>query len=466
MNKKFKSLSKNTLIFGVSSFGTKALSFLLVPLYTSILTTTDYGIADLITTTSMLLIFVLTINISSSVLRFTLEKKDLGKNILSYGFRIVMISTIICTVIMIMLYISDLFSWPSYYFSFVVLYFFSNALYELMTNYLRALDKITEVAVTGILSTAIIIISNVIFLLFLRLGIIGYLLSMVLGPFCSSIVCMLYAKAPLVTYLKVDCPRFIRKQMIIYCIPLIFNNIALWINAFMDRYFVTYYCGASSNGIYSVASKIPTILSTFYSIFSSAWTLSAIVEFDPEDRDGFFSQTYKIYAAMMSIICSVIILFNIPLANFLYAKDFFIAWKYSSVLLLSVLFNTLTVFQGSIFSAAKRTGIVANTTLISASINLILNILFIPKYGILGAAVSTAFSYFCMWIIRYFYLKNIISMKVNLIRDFITYILLCIQIVFEHTKNHSYIGQIICLIVIISIYFKNILFFCKKIVMR
>ena len=75
MNNKYKYLGKNTMVFVISSFGTKFLSFLLVPLYTSVLSTEEYGVADLITTTATLMIFIFTINISSSVLRFTLDKK-------------------------------------------------------------------------------------------------------------------------------------------------------------------------------------------------------------------------------------------------------------------------------------------------------------------------------------------------------------------------------------------------------
>ena len=65
---KYGYLAKNTVLFTISSFGSKILVFLLVPLYTSILSTSDYGIADLITTTATLLIYVFTINIAEKPL--------------------------------------------------------------------------------------------------------------------------------------------------------------------------------------------------------------------------------------------------------------------------------------------------------------------------------------------------------------------------------------------------------------
>ena len=128
MNSKYKYLGKNTIIFAISSFGTKFLSFFLVPLYTAVLSTTEYGTADLITTTGTLLVFILTINISSSVLRFVIEKRDYGRNILSYGFRVLIIGTLACSIVLRVVYEIQILRWPIYYYIFIVLYFFSTAL--------------------------------------------------------------------------------------------------------------------------------------------------------------------------------------------------------------------------------------------------------------------------------------------------------------------------------------------------
>ena len=114
MNKKYRYLGKNTIIFAISSFGTKALSFLLGPLYTSVLTTAEYGTADLITTTATLLVYVLTINIASSVLRFTIDQRSEGRNILSFGFRILILGTIICGMLLGVIYSINILKWPTY----------------------------------------------------------------------------------------------------------------------------------------------------------------------------------------------------------------------------------------------------------------------------------------------------------------------------------------------------------------
>ena len=72
---KYKNLSMNTLLFTISSFGAKIISFLLVPIYTSVLSTKDYGNVDLVSTTVQLLIPIATLNIQDAVLRFSLDDK-------------------------------------------------------------------------------------------------------------------------------------------------------------------------------------------------------------------------------------------------------------------------------------------------------------------------------------------------------------------------------------------------------
>ena len=74
MNEKYKYLFKNIGILTVSNFASKIMIFLLVPLYTSVLTTAEYGIYDLIVSTVQLLFPMLTLNITDAVMRFSMDK--------------------------------------------------------------------------------------------------------------------------------------------------------------------------------------------------------------------------------------------------------------------------------------------------------------------------------------------------------------------------------------------------------
>lgn len=450
-NKKYKYLGKNTLIFTISSFGTKFLSFFLVPLYTNVLTTKEYGIIDIINTSGILMTYIFTLNISDAVLRFAIEQKNEHEKILKYGIYVLLKGSLLLLVSLCLFKYLNIITWNKTYLFFMFLFYFSTALYQILSNYLRAIDKMTEVAVTGIVTSLVMIVCNIYFLLVVKYGMIGYLLAQIIGPLIASVYILWIIKDSLIETIASKVDHSIKKEMVAYSIPLIFSSISLWINAYLDRYFITLMIGSSENGIYAMAGKIPTILTTCYTVFSLAWNISAIKEFDAKDEDGFISTTYELYNSLLTMVCSGLILINVPLAKILYAGDFFVAWKYSSIMLIYVMFNALTAFFGSLFSAMKKTKVIAMTTIISAVVNIVLNLVLIPKYGILGAAIATVACYVVMWSVRYLILRDMMTFDIPIKKHLVIYTLLILQVVFEHFDNHLYVGQIAVILLLLYI---------------
>ena len=454
--KKYKELAANTAIFTISSFGSKLLSFFLVPLYTFYLSTEDYGTADIIGTTASLLIFVLTIDISDSVLRFAIERDKDQEKILSFGLKVQFSGAFVLGIVLFLLQFLNVIKWEKYCYLFLLLIFILNAVHQAVTNYLRAINKIKEVAVSGVLQTLATILLNIFCLAFLKLGLIGYLISGVAGFAISVLYCFMKTDVSFSELVFAKCEKTIKKEMVMYSIPLIFNGIAWWMNSSLDKYFITSIIGIGASGIYAVSYKIPSILTMFNQIFAQAWNLSAIKEFDKDDKDGFFSRTYTIYNAGMVLSCSLIIIMNIVLAKFLYAKDFYEAWKYTSPLLISIIFSALSSFVGSIFSAVKNSRIFAISTVSAAAVNTLLNAVLIPVIGIQGAAVATAVSFMAIWLIRLVSARKYINMKLNIKRDVFAYSLLAVQAVIEHFKDHYYVFQLLIFSTLVFIYFKEI----------
>ena len=75
MNRK-RELVKNTLIISIGKFSTKLVQFLLLPLYTSILTTSQYGEYDLLNIISIFLIPIITLQMDEGMFRFLIEAKN------------------------------------------------------------------------------------------------------------------------------------------------------------------------------------------------------------------------------------------------------------------------------------------------------------------------------------------------------------------------------------------------------
>lgn len=452
LDNKYKHLAKNVLLFSISSFGSKILSFLFVSFYTAVLTTEEYGTADLVWTTASLLLFFVTLNISDAVVRFALERTNEQEGIFSYGLRIILRGQLIFGILLMVFGFFNPVKWEWYLYLLLYIMVFANALYQVTTYYLRTFDEVKSVAVAGVMNTAITIFSNIILLVVIKTGVVGYLSSMIIGSFVSSLYALwVIIKRNKFNWTKV-CDKETKHMMISYSVPLIFNGISWWINNSLDRYLVTYFCGVSVNGLYAVASKIPTMLTTAQSIFAEAWNISAIKEFDKNDADGFFGNMYSLYNGFSVLGASGLILLNVFIARVLFARDFFSAWEYSSILVFSAVFSGLAGFAGGIFSVVRKTGYYALSTIIAALVNTGLNILFIPIWGAYGAAIATVISFIAVWLIRVIYAGKFIDWKINFLKDIVAYILLGVQLYLEHTQNHCYIGQFVIVIVLIVIY--------------
>ena len=84
----YRYLAKNIGVLAISNFATKILSFFLVPLYTSILSTSEYGTYDLFNTTVYLLIPILTLNIQDATIRFSLDENYDKKKIVTISLNV------------------------------------------------------------------------------------------------------------------------------------------------------------------------------------------------------------------------------------------------------------------------------------------------------------------------------------------------------------------------------------------
>lgn len=439
----------------LSSLGIKLISFFLVPLYTSILSTAEYGTYDLFNTTVSLLIPFLTLNIKESTIRFSLsseyEKKDVFSISLQYGIYSVIVFGIFIIVNHIWVIVQPIedYKWL------VLLMFISQVAQGVLTNFIRGLDRLKEIAISSVVCSLVIVSLNIIFLLPLHMGLTGYFIANIIGPMIQSLYLFIMCKGwKYISFAKRN--KYLNKEMIHYSVPMIANSTAWWINSVSDRYIIIWLCGVAENGIYSVASKIPSLVDMFQGIFSQAWTLSAVKEFDSEDTNGFFSKMYSIYNMCMTLTSGLLIMFSRLLARFLYAKDFFEAWRYVPFLTIAVLFGALAGYCGAIFSAVKASKMFAYSTMVGAMINIGLNCILINRLGALGAAIATAISYAVIYWLRLVTAKKFIKLKLNLIRDWIGYSLLIIQtvlfLVIENECWQLYIVQILLVSILVLLF--------------
>ena len=455
---RYKNLFGNMMLFTIGNLCSKILVFLLVPFYTNVLTTSEYGIADGMQATLLLLVPLLSLNAGEAVLRFGLEKGAPHGSVLKIGMKYVLIADAVVMVACVLgACIFPTPAWKEYFVLFLFL-FLCNSAYEFVLLFCQGAECIKIMIGGSILSTVIVLLSNIYFLLVVKIGLRGYFYSQMLSFLLAAVVmlCLMKKSGKLSLTYEKENERKLEKEMRQYGKSMLLYSSASWINNALDRYFVLAMCGTAINGLYGVAYKIPAILMVFQRIFAQAWQISATKNYTEEDGAKYFSSVYEGYQSTLVIGCAGMILFTKVISKILFAKEFYYAWNLVPPLLISVVFGALTGFMGSINLAYKDGKSMGYATGIGALVNIILNAVGIKYFGAMGAAVATMISYFVMYVFAFYFVNKHVKLSIRIKRDYFAYVLLLIQAVIIMTEcNYWYVYDSAILLIVILIYGKS-----------
>ncbi len=445
---KYKYLAKNTAIFAVGTFGSKILTFLIVPIYTYYLSTEDYGNIDLFSTAISLMLPFTTLVIYESIIRF-LPTYEIDKDeAISISMLIFMWGTCI-TFLGIPVY-KYLFNKSEFVLYFIVCLIF-NSYNQIFGQYLRARGKSISFSLNGMIITVVTVFSNVIFLLIFRCGVYGYLYSLILAQLLAGIQCTIAGDVLHHCSFRSININFL-KRMLLYSIPLIPNNLMWWLMNAGDKYMINYFMGSSANGIYSLSMKLPTILNLIYSIFMQAWQLSALEE--QKSGKTFYTYIFKWTSALLVLCTSCIIVFVKPIFILMIEDSFVEAWKYVPFLSIATLFSCFSTFAGVIYLVKVESHKSFITTFIGAITNLILNLILIKLYGLYGIAIGTTLGYVIVFLIRAKDAQKAIGMSFDMTRMVLSVAILFVQavILVKHDEYVFNFNQIFLFMVIVFLY--------------
>lgn len=331
-------------------------------------------------------------------MRFYMDDRYSKKDVSAVGLKFVFISIALFALALLINYYFDILKPIKDYSVLVFIYYISNLVNQYLTQMSKGKEQVRNIAVAGVINTAVTLILNLLLLLVFNWGLQGFYISYIVGQISSALI--LFIRSQYWKDISFVINKQYEKEMLTYSVPLVLGTIGWWCNNASDRYLVTYLCGIASNGIYSVAYKIPSILTTFQQIFLQAWQISAVKEFNDQDSPVFYGKIFETINLTLCIICMGLIFFTQPIAKLLYANDFYSAWKYVPFLLVSGVFNGASGIIGPILNANKNSKSLGTSSLIGAVVNVLLNYGLIKFIGVQGAAVATAISSYTIYLFR------------------------------------------------------------------
>ena len=446
MKKRYTYFLKNMGLLTISNFASKILVLLLIPLYTSVLTTKEYGIYDLVVSTVNLIYPVLTANIVDAVMRFSMDKNYDNRKVAIIGIWHVFLSIVFFMFFSLLAGKFQIFQYLSGLWWYIGIYYACYVLNQFFIQFAKGLEKVADMGVAGVLSTIIMAGTNILFLLVFKLGLEGFFAANILAQAIS--ILYFFFRTKFWCYfgnIKIDYK--LRKEMLVYCIPLIITILGWWVNNTLDKYIVACICGVAANGILSVSYKIPSIINTLHSIFVQAWQISAIKEYGGAGTASFYGEMFCTFNVVMSAACAWLIILSKPVATILYAKDFYEAWRYAPFLLISSVLNCASGLLGPILAAKKDSKSLAISAVYGILVNIILNILLVHKIGVQGATIATVISSYIIYAIR----RKTLAVEIKIEQYYvvvITWIILCVQAFLEIYTSFWYAEAVLMLIML------------------
>lgn len=396
-----KRFIKNTGIYFIGSFATKLLQFLLIPLYTKYITTEDLGNFNLITVSVSLALPLLFQSIWEGSFRFAIEKGDDARSVIASSTKYCLLLTVLYSVIFIVVStIIDLdFAW-------LILAF---GLAQVLSSYwqfsARALKENVIYATSAVINTLVSIMLNIVLIIGFNQGIKSLLIANTVGTIVMVGI-LEYRLRILRDINQYPFDKALLKNIIKYSLPLAINSVSWWMFSSCNNYIITAILGSSANGIYSMALRFGTILSTITSIVTLSWNEEAFRTYGDVDRDDYFN---KLLTFLTKALFGLLFILT-PLTYIIY-KYWVFGDYYQGVNLIApiywgAVFNALSCHLGSALLARKESNILFFTTLGGGVISILTSIVLIYFLGLQVASLGTLIGYVFIYLIRIPILKT------------------------------------------------------------
>lgn len=406
-----KDLAKNTIILTFGRICTQFVSFLLLPLYTAILEPEVYGIADLFNSYIYLIIPLVSLMLDQGLFRFLLESREDEKR------KKVLLSTVLIIngieiLIYVIIYVFIQRFIGSQYKIFLLIDVAINILLNTLMQFSRGIGKNSIYAVSSFISASMTVVSNVITLVFLKMGAWGLFVSTVVGRMIALIatICLLkiWKYFEINEFSKEEAKRLMR-----YSLPFIPNQLSWWVMSVSDRTIISWFLNVAANGLYSVANKFSSIYITFYNIFNLSWTESVSLHINDKDSEEFLENTINTMFKLFYAVCIGIISYMPLVFPLLINKQYNQAYAQIPILMLAVLFQVIVGLYSVIYIALKKSTEIAKTSFWAAVINICVDIALIKFIGLYAASISTLVAYATMSVYRYFHIKKYVNVPLH-----------------------------------------------------
>lgn len=403
------SLAKNSLLYLVSTICLKAVGFLLLPLYTHLVSPTEYGYVYVVSAFQTFMGLFLTMSMHGAIGRFYFDCKTLEdvKHMYTQQVSAITISATAIVALMLILKgsISNLMNLPEKYYIFAILISYFSLFYNMIISLLYAMEQAVKISTTSIVVGTGTIILQIVLVFTLEDKALALILAMLFTAVITFIIFLFYS-APY--FVK---PRFKKNELLKYykySISQLPSDVSGWLVAASDRILLNRMQGASSAGIYGMGNTLGQIPAMLYHSVNKAYVPYVFRHYKeaeqgrPESLKEVADTTLKVECIFTFVVVALVILSN-NIVNLLESR-----YIDSAIIMPLVLFAVWIdcnriIFMNPLAYNVKYIKVKSLIWVFAAILDVSLNFYLIPRYSVYGACASLIISYSvsCMLILYF-----------------------------------------------------------------
>ena len=396
------SFVKNSAIYYLSNLLTKGISFFLLPFYTSVFTQADYGVLEMVSIVSTLVIVIFTFQINEGVGRYYNElttKASVRLYTSSVAlFALVSFGIFFCLSAIFISPIAEFISLPKPAALIATAAISLNGLFYLLQNQLTWKIKPTEQMICGLAYNLVTIGLTILFILYYKNGVEGVFMAQILGALAGIVLGVYFNRDDLRLRLS---DKVIRK-LLKFSLPLIPNALAIYVFMYMDRIFIQKMLGNDELGIYGFSFKIASILMIAHFGMSTALSPLIYKHYKEAETPQKITTIFRVFTLVSMTTMLALTVFSTELVTLLAGRPGYEeAALYIPLLLFSIYVGSLTQFFPGLI-IAKNTRLISLISISMGVLNFIANYFLIDAFGIIGACIATAVASF----INYFLYRH------------------------------------------------------------
>lgn len=407
---KLTSFIKGSSVLVLSNVCLKAINFFLLPLYTNNLTPSMIGISDSITTLTGILLPLLTMGLDSAFSAFYFDKNDSHRAQKVFSTLTWVFLAIGCIPLVLMVaapFISNLLFQTTKYSYIIRIALVSvsfNLWYLTYSLELRLKNKMMLFGLTNVIVSLTMVILNIIFVSVMHLGESSLVLSTMIVQVEHLLILLLFVRSkPQRRWVN----KHLLKQMLRFAAPLVPMTLMMWVLSLSDRYILLYYHGDAIVGLYGIGLRFTNLMNVVVSAVSMAYTTFAFSSKEDKNSKKQYYFIYNIESVLLIGIAFTIGLFGKDIIHLMTAAAYETSYVTLRDLMFSQTFYAMATIVGYGILFEKKSVYTLIAVSAGAMLNLGLNVVAIPQYGMAAAALTTLIGYALYYFITLFFSERL-----------------------------------------------------------